>query len=146
MFIVGAAPKIADAAVTITPGAAYSNYLIPLITDHLTGKTTMTFDSSVFVAMYTTNPTQGDSGTEVSTGGYARQAIEFDAPASGATDNTNIEAYPTATANLGTLTHFGIRTALTAGSLHLFGALTASAAVNDGDDYQFPAGDLDFTT
>ena len=146
LFVVGAAPKIADAAVTITPGVAYSNYLIPLITDHLSGKAAMTFDSSMYVAMYTTNPTQADSGTEVSTGGYARQLIEFDATVSGATDNTNIEAFPTATANLGTLTHCAIRAALTVGNMHLFGALTSSATVNNGDDYQFAAGDLDFTT
>ena len=145
LFASGSAPKILDEGVTLTPGSAYSNYLIPLIADHLTGRAAMTFDSSVFLALYSSNPGAGDTGNEIAVGSYARQQIEFDAPASGATDNTNEENFPTATADIPEITHLAIKSAVTSGNLLLFGALTSSIDPANGDDYRAEAGAIDFS-
>lgn len=133
---VGSVPTIPDAGMTVSAGGALSNYLIPKIIDHLLGTTLFTSPANVYLAMYTTNPTAADSGTEVSGGGYARQLITFDAGAAGDAGNEFEEDFGTATANLGTISHFGLRDTLTLGNLLIFGAWDTAKAVNNGDIYK----------
>lgn len=93
-----------------------------------------------YLALYTSNPTATDSGTEVSGGGYTRQAITFGAITSGSMSNTvaiTFSSLPTAN-----ITHFGIRNASTSGDLKTFGPLSATAAVITGDQIQFPIGSI----
>ncbi|OZQ71566.1 hypothetical protein CA598_31905, partial [Paenibacillus sp. VTT E-133291] len=65
--------------------------------------------------------TAADTGTEVTGGSYARQAVTFGAPAlvSGqqSVANTAEVVFPVATADWGLVTHIGLRTAVTGGSL-----------------------------
>lgn len=97
-------------------------------------------DDTPYLALYTTNPTSGDTGTEVTGGGYTRQAITFGAISSGSMSNTvavTFASLPTAN-----VTHFGIRNASTAGDLKTFGPLSSTAAVVTGDQIQFPIGSI----
>ncbi|GJM14959.1 MAG: hypothetical protein DHS20C13_02860 [Thermodesulfobacteriota bacterium] len=146
-FTAGSVPKILDGTILITPGAAYHNDIKAAIADHLVGRAAMAFDTSVHLALYTVSPTQSTNGTEAIGGSYARQSIDFDAAASGATDNTDEENFPTATADLGTILAFAIRSESsgTAGNMHLFGALTSSIIVNNQDEYKALVGAIDFT-
>lgn len=120
-----------------------SNYLENKLLDHSLGTTSFTMPSTVRLALYTSDPTDADSGTEVSGGSYARQAVSFDAAASGATQNSADVTFPVASANWGTITHVGVRDAASGGNLLWHGPLTASKTINTGDQFKIAAGDLD---
>jgi len=53
--------------------------------------------------------------------------------------------FPTATASFGTVTHIGVFTASTSGTLIAYSALSASKSISTGDVFRVPAGDLDIT-
>lgn len=125
--------------------AQISNYLENELIDHILRNLAYTSPTTVYVALYTSDPTDADSGTEVTGGSYARQSAAFSAPSNGATSNSSDITFPTATANWGTITHVGIRDALTTGNLLFHGALTASKVVNSGDTFKINATDLDVT-
>jgi len=93
-----------------------------------------------YLALYTTNPTAADTGTEVTGGGYTRQAITFGTISGGQMSNTvaiTFSSLPSAN-----ITHFGIRNASSAGDLKTFGTLSSTAAVISGDQIQFPIGSI----
>lgn len=125
---------------------SWSNYAETLIETFMLTNGTATRPTSWYVSLHTSDPTDAASATEVSGGAYARQAVTFNAPASGATDNTATLTFPTATANWGTVTHTGIWDASSGGNLLKSGSLSASAAVNTGTTYSLPAGQLDSST
>jgi hypothetical protein len=99
-----------------------------------------------YVALFTSNPAEDASGTEVSTSGtaYARQSVTFSVSGNTATNTAAIE-FPTATASYGTVTHVGVFDALTSGNLIAYAALTTSKAIDTGDVLRLPANDLDVT-
>jgi hypothetical protein len=99
-----------------------------------------------YVALFTTNPDEDASGTEVSTSGtaYARQSATFTVSGNEATNSAAVE-FPTATASYGTVTHVGVFDAASAGNLIAYAALTTSKAIDTGDVFRIPSGDLDIT-
>lgn len=120
-----------------------SNYMRNKVYNHTFGLGAWTMPTTVYVALYTTDPTAADSGTEVTGGGYARKALTMAAPTNGVGDNSAIVNFGTASASWGTITHVGIRDALTVGNLLIYGPLTASKTVGSGDTFDFPIGDID---
>lgn len=125
-------------------GAAISNYLRQALINHVLRNSAYTQAATVYVALYTSDPTNADTGTEVTGGSYARQSAAFAAPSgTGATDNTGTITFPTATANWGTVTHVGIRDASTAGNLLFYGPLSSARTILNGDIAKFNIGDLD---
>lgn len=125
--------------------AAFSDYAENAVLDHVLGTTALTSPTDVYVALFTSDPTDADSGTEVSGGSYARQTMAFNAAASGAADNSADVTFPTATASWGTVTHTGLYDASTSGNLLLHGALGTSKTIDSGDTIKFAAGDYDVT-
>lgn len=123
---------------------SFSNYLETKVLDHVFSNTAYTSPTAVYVGLFTTNPAEDGSGTEVSGGGYARQAGSFSVTGNTATTTAAIE-YPTATADYGVVTHVGIYDALTSGNLLAYAALTASKNISSGDVFRIPTGDLDIT-
>lgn len=100
-----------------------------------------------WLALFTAAPSDAGGGTEVSGGSYARVDVSAAfSPASGGSKTNDVEvAFPQATANWGTVTHFGNYDASTGGELKRWAALTTSKAVNSGDTAKFPIGSLVFT-
>lgn len=96
-----------------------------------------------YLALYTSNPTAGDSGTEVSGGGYARQAITFSSPSSGEVHNTNSMTFTTMPS--ATVTHYGVRDASTGGTLRAFGPLSSSVTTDAGDSITFSSSNVSIT-
>tara|TARA_R110000851_G_scaffold29700_1_gene81547 strand:- start:122 stop:502 length:381 start_codon:yes stop_codon:yes gene_type:complete len=96
------------------------------------------------IALYTGAPSDPGGGTEVSGGGYARQAVTFTVSGNTASNNAAIE-WPVATAGYGTVTHVGVFDAATSGTLIAYAALTTSKAIDTGDVFRLPSGDLDVT-
>ena len=128
--------------------AALSNYLESALINHILRNTPYTSPgTSIYIALYTSNPTDADSGSEPSGNNYARvQVTAWDAPSTpGVTQNTNVITFPTASGSWGTITHVGIRDASSGGNLLFHGALAESKAIGTNDVFQFPAGSLDVT-
>lgn len=122
--------------------AAASDYLELKILEHTLGITSFTAPTTTYLALFTSDPTDAGTGTEVSGGSYARQSISWNTPASGATTNSADVTFPQATANYGTVTHIGIYDASSAGNLLYHGALSASKSVETNDTFIVEAGDL----
>ena len=114
--------------------------------NYLFTTTSVTRPTAWYVALFTSNPAEDASGTEVSTSGtaYARQSATFTVSGNEATNSAAIE-FPTATASYGTVTHIGVFDASTGGNLIAYAALTTSKAIDTGDVLRLPANDLDIT-
>jgi hypothetical protein len=125
--------------------AAMSNFLETALVNATLRNTSFTSPATVFVALYTTDPTDANTGTEVTGGSYARQSATFAAPSNGASTTNADVTFPAATANQGTITHFGIMDALTAGNLLYHGLLNNSKTIQTGDILIIEAGNLTVT-
>ena len=123
---------------------SFSNYLEKELLDHVFAGNAYSAPAAVYVGLFTSNPDEDGSGTEVSGGSYARQAGSFTVSGNTATTTAAIE-FPTATATWGTITHIGIYDASSAGNLLAYAALTASKAIASGDVFRIPTGDIDIT-
>jgi hypothetical protein len=99
-----------------------------------------------YMALFTSNPADDASGTEVSTSGtaYARQSATFTVSGDTASNSAAIE-FPTATASFGTVSHVGVFDASTGGNLIAYAALSTSKAIDTGDVFRIPSGDFDVT-
>lgn len=123
---------------------SFSNYLETKVLDHVFGGTAYTAPATLYLGLFTANPNEDGSGTEVSGGGYVRQSVAFNVSGNEATNTAAVE-YPTATANYGTVSHVGIYDASTSGNLIAYAALTSSKTIETGDVFRVPTGDLDIT-
>ena len=123
---------------------SFSNFLETELLDHVFAGNAYSAPAAVYVGLFTSNPDEDGSGTEVSGGSYARQAGSFTVSGNTATTTAAIE-FPTATATWGTITHIGIYDASSAGNLLAYAALTASKAIASGDVFRIPTGDIDIT-
>lgn len=124
--------------------AGFSNYLENKVVGHVFGGSAYTAPSTLYVALYTSAPSDTGGGTEVSGGAYARQTAAFTISADTASNTSAIE-YPTATANYGTVVAVGVFDASSSGNLLAYGNLTASKTVSTGDVFRFNAGAIDIT-
>lgn len=118
--------------------------------DHLLNDGAYTPPSNWFVALSTTTPTEaGGNFTEPSGNGYARvstAAADWAAASAGdpsVKDNANAITFPQATGSWGTVTHFGLFTASSGGTVQVWGALDVSKAVGNLDTVSFAVGALD---
>jgi hypothetical protein len=125
--------------------AAMSDFLENALINATLRNTTYTSPADVYVGLFTTDPTDDGSGTEVSGGSYARTIATFAAPSNGASSTDADVQFPQATGNWGTVTHFGIFDALTTGNLLYHGALTSSKTIETGDVFKIATGNLTVT-
>ena len=109
--------------------------------------TTTTAPSTVYVALFTSDPADDASGTEVSTSGtaYVRKAVTFGTISGGSVSNSANVTFDAATASFGTVTHIGIFDASSSGNLLFHGALDASKSIDTGDTFQITTGNLTVT-
>lgn len=122
-----------------------SNYAEIAVLDWLLGGATPTRPSARYLALHTDDPGEDGATGELSGGGYARQAVTFDAAASGATSNTSTHTFTASGGDWGTVTHFSIRDAETGGNCLYVGALSTSRTIGDGESGTVAAGDIDIT-
>jgi len=107
--------------------------------------TSVTRPTAWYLALFTSDPTDAGSGTEVSGNGYARQTAAWTVSGNLATNSGAIE-YPACTTNAwGTVTHVGVFTAASGGDLIVHSALTASKTVAVSDVLRVNAGEIDIT-
>lgn len=121
-----------------------SDYLEQKLLDHVLKNTAYAPPAKVYLGLFTADPTDAGTATEVNGGAYARQEIAFGAATNpGGTSSTTADiAFPVATANWGTITHVGIYDAATAGNLLLHGALNTARTINIDNQLVILAGEL----
>ena len=118
---------------------AKSNYLENKVLDHFLGTASTSAPSNVYVGLFTSDPTDAGSGTEVSGNGYARKVATFSSASGGVTSNSSVIEFTASGGAFGTCTHFGVFDASTSGNLLYHGALTASKTIADTDTLKISA-------
>lgn len=104
---------------------------------------------AVFVALFTTDPTDAGTGNEVVDSGYVRQRVHqsvvsdgFTAPSNGTTSNTRNLAFPAIVDTTITVTHWAIFDAQTGGNMLYHAPLTNPKTLDPSDVLSFPVGSL----
>lgn len=124
---------------------AKSNYLERSVLDHVLGVTSYSAATTLYVALYETDPGDDNSGTEVSGGSYARQSVTFDAATTDVNGNSvsasNVQLKYTDMPAV-TVSHVGILDASTGGNLLYYGPLSENKTLTAGDNFIIEAGNL----
>lgn len=121
------------------PGSA-SNYLENKLLDHALGTTTYAKPAAVYLALYTTSPSDSSSGVEVTGGSYVRKVAAFSAASSGSSSNSSTIDFTSMPEC--TITAIGILDALSGGNLLFWSTLPTSSSVASGDTVRIASGTL----
>lgn len=121
---------------------SFSDYTEAKLLDYLFSGAAFTPPATLYVALYTTQPTDAGGGVEVTGGAYARVAVtnnNTNFPAATGTsptvkNNGTVFTFTTATANWGTVTAWGLFDASSAGNLIAWSRLLFNPKVVTADN------------
>lgn len=123
-----------------------SNYLEESLLNAICRGQTYEGAPVIYVALYTTAPTDNDLGMEVSGAGYVRQAVTFSEPSQvvgkATIENTEDVVFPVASSDWGTVTHVGIRDAETGGNLLFHKEVNNPRTILTNDRVRFLQGEI----
>lgn len=122
-----------------------STYLANALAGHVVGKTSYTMPSTVYVALFTSDPGVDGSGDECDYTSYARTAsagANWTAPSGGETENVAAVNLPKCTGGSNEATHAALFDASSGGNLLAFGELADPLLISNGITPGFAAGDL----
>ncbi len=140
-----------------------SNYLAIALLNEVFRNTAYTRPTTLYLALYTSNPTASDTGQEVNGGAYVRKIVTFGVPTSEnytiyhpttgqqvivskrTIKNSTDIVLPTATADQGLISHIGIRDAATGGNLLYFGSLETPRSILTNDIFKMLIGQVALT-
>jgi len=126
----------------------FADYWENKILDHIFSKGSYT-PPTIYVGLSTADPTDDGAGLDEPSGNaYARvqtSVSDWNAAANGSLDNAGNITFAQATGNWGTITHFALFDAPTAGNMLAHGALSQSKSISELDTARFEAGDLDIS-
>jgi hypothetical protein len=122
-----------------------SNYLENALINVTLRATTYTAPTTVYVGLYTSDPTDANTGTEVTGGSYVRKSATFAAPSNGVSTTSADITFDQATASWGTIGWIGILDASTTGNLLYHTPLDTSKTIDNGDIFKIAAGSLTVT-
>jgi hypothetical protein len=138
-----------------------SDFLENKLVDHLFRDQTFTKPANLYVGLFTAAPNDAGGGTEVTGNNYARVTVASSlanwagtqsagsttasSGTGGVTSNNGAISFPTPSGSWGTVSHFGIFDAASAGELLFHAALADPKAINSGDSVSFAAGALTVT-
>ena len=144
--LVSAGALLASAPAQAT---SFTDFLENQLTDFLFRAQTFTPPAALFVSLHTAACSDSSTGTEVTGGSYARVSVTrslanfagtqaaasttASSGTSGTTSNNVVITFPAPTANWGSITHFGVFDASSAGNMWICQALTVAKTVNNGD-------------
>ncbi len=125
---------------------AKSNTAKQMVLNFLARNQSVPQPQQLYLALYSTNPTDANTGTEASYDGYQRQAVTFSAPqlsgGNAVVQNSaqlTFALVPTASGNIA---YAGLCNAQTGGDLIYHGPLAATYALNQGVQPIVPIGSL----
>ena len=126
----------------------FSDYWENKILDHIFGKGSYT-PPTIYVGLSTADPTDDGSGlAEPGGNAYARvqtSASDWNAASNGSLDNAGDITFTQATGSWGTISHFALFDAATAGNMLAHGVLSQSKTIGNSDTAIFEAGDLEIS-
>jgi len=106
--------------------------------------------TAVYLALYINDPTDADTGTEVSGGAYTRQQVTFSAPVQtgdkGVISNNQKIEFAIATTDWGNVSHWAVRSASTGGNLLCRGSFSKVENIQTGNRFTIEIGSLQVTT
>ena len=123
-----------------------SNFLEDMVLNYFLRNQQVTQPSTIYLALYKTDPTDSDTGAEVTGGSYERQLVTFNPPSQQSgrgtiTNATRIE-FPTATSEWGEVAYFGLRNSKTGGNLLVHGAFNKPTQIVEGNKFIIDQGNL----
>lgn len=127
--------------------AGLSDYAENLLLDSLFGSGT---PATIYIGLFTAAPTDAGGGTEVSGGSYARKAVtnnstNFPAASAGVKSLAVAQTFVTPTGSWGTVTHFALFDASTAGNMLGWAALSSSQTIASGNTVSVASGAITIT-
>lgn len=122
-----------------------SNYLENALINATLRNTSYTSPTTVYMGLYTSDPTDANTGTEVSGGSYTRMAVTMGAPSNGVSTNSAAIEFPQASGSWGTVGWIGILDASSAGNLLYHTPLDTSKTISSGDIFKIAIGGLSVT-
>jgi hypothetical protein len=125
--------------------AEMSNFLENALINATLRNTSYTSPAAVYVGLYTSDPTDANTGTEVSGGSYTRTAVTMGAPSNGVSTNSAAVEFPQASGTWGTVGWIGILDATSSGNLLYHTALDTSKTISSGDIFKIAIGGLSVT-
>lgn len=125
--------------------AEMSNYLENALINVTLRNTAYTAPTTIYVALYTSDPTDANTGTEVSGGSYARTSVTFAAPSNGVSVSNADCTFPQCTSSWGTVGWIGLMDASTSGNLLYHTPLDTSKVIDNGDIFKISSGNLSVT-
>ena len=125
--------------------SALSDYAENKVLDVLGANATFTAPSNVYLGLSTGSLGDDDSGTELTGNNYSRVSVSFGAAASGTMSNDAAIEFAAATGSWGSVSHWGLDDARSAGYLLVHGSFTTAKTIASGDVLKIATGDLDIT-
>lgn len=125
--------------------SGFSDYWEEKIFNHIFGKSIYT-PPVIYIGLSTEDPTDdGSALAEPDGNAYTRvqtSASDWNVASDGSLDNASEIAFPMATGNWGTITHFALFDAATGGNMLVTGPLSTPIAIGVGEIVKFAAGNL----
>lgn len=137
--------------IPIRGAAEMADYLEQEVMEHVFKNTAIFAPvANTYVGLNTDDPTDADSGTEVTGGNYGRitiAAANWAAPGAtgGSTNNSNQEDFATASGSWGTVSHAKCMDAVTVGNMYFHTPVDTPKAITTDDIARFNATDLTIT-
>lgn len=125
--------------------SALSDYAENKVLDVLGANATFTAPSNVYLGLSTGSLGDDNSGTELTGNNYSRVSVSFGAAASGTMSNDAAIEFAAATGSWGSVSHWGLYDASSAGNLLVHGSFTTAKTIASGDVLKIATGDLDIT-
>jgi len=133
--------------------AHLSDYLENTLANSVLRGNNFTAPSTLYLALFTTDPTDAGTGTEVADSAYLRQdmakgdavSTAFVAPSDGVTSNAKLIQFPPIADGNVTITHYALYDAATGGNMLIHAPLTTSKNMEVGDVVSFDIGALSIT-
>lgn len=126
-----------------------SNHLEELALNWVFTTGTATRPTAWYVGLYTSNPADDNSGTEltIGTNGYTRESATFgaaqaDGTKHSVTNSADITFGPASGGNWGTISHVAVFDASTGGNMLAYATLDTPKVVSDGDTFVIQASNL----
>jgi hypothetical protein len=122
--------------------SAASNYTENLALNWLLTNNSATRPTAWYVALFTTDPTDAGSGTEVSGTNYTRKTVAFTVTDDTATNSGAVTFDAAGSGGWGTISHIGVYDASSSGNLLFHGAVTTSKTIDEGDTFSISTSNL----
>ena len=120
--------------------ADLSNYAETASFNHILRATPLTSPATIYMRLFNTDPTDAATGTEVTGGGYAAEAITMGADTNGVGTNSVKITFTTATSDWDTINYLAVYDHPTAGNLLAHSSVGTPKTITTGNNCSFAIG------